>query len=86
MFSDAWHDLKFFVMLRDPVKRCFSYYQMITSMDGTEEQKINRGPDWQNKTFEEVINEDFCLMRQAVTHLFLGAVKDVNMPPNGTMG
>ena len=59
MFSDAWHDLKFFVMLRDPVKRCFSHYQMVTSEDGTEEQKINQGPDWQNKTFEEVINEDF---------------------------
>jgi hypothetical protein len=64
VFSDAWHDLKFFVMLRDPVKRCFSHYQMVTSEDGTEEQKINRGTDWQNKTFEEVVNEDFRLMRQ----------------------
>jgi|NOAtaT_7_FD_contig_21_13116611_length_242_multi_5_in_0_out_0_1 hypothetical protein len=25
----------------------------------------------------------FRLMRQTVTHLFLGAVKDVNMPPDG---
>jgi len=34
-------------------------HQMITSMDGTEKQKINQGPDWQNKTYEKVINEDF---------------------------
>jgi hypothetical protein len=34
-------------------------HQMITSMDGTEKQKINQGPDWQNKTFEKVMNEDF---------------------------
>lgn len=64
VFSDAVPELKFFVMLRDPVKRCFSHYQMVTSEDGTEEQKMNRGTNWQNKSFEEVVNEDFHLMRQ----------------------
>lgn len=64
VFPDAWPNLKFFVVLRDPVKRCFSHYQMVTSEDGTEEQKMNRGTNWQNKTFEEVVDEDFHLMHQ----------------------
>jgi len=57
-------ELKFFVMLRDPVKRCYSHYHMVTSEDGTEEQKQNRGTDWCGKTFEEVVDEDIQLMHQ----------------------
>lgn len=49
------HDIQFFVMLRDPVARALSHYSMVTSPDGTPEQKLARGTEWKGKSLMEVI-------------------------------
>lgn len=45
---------KLIVMLRDPVARAYSQYQMVVDPEGTPEQKKARGTHWVGKTFEEV--------------------------------
>lgn len=42
------------VMLRDPVARAYSQYQMVVDPEGTPEQKKARGTHWVGRTFEEV--------------------------------
>ena len=42
-------DVKFFIMLRDPVKRARSHFAMVTSQDGTAEQRKVRGKEWLKK-------------------------------------
>lgn len=51
-------DIKFFVMLRDPVSRAFSHYQMVTSTKGTEAQLKTRGSEWRHLTFEQVVKNE----------------------------
>ena len=48
----------FLVMLRDPVKRAFSHYQMVIDPNGTPAQKRTRGTHWLNRSFEDVVNEE----------------------------
>ena len=48
-------NMRFFVMLRDPVKRAESHYAMVTSRDGTEAQLKTRGKEWRDKTLEQVV-------------------------------
>ena len=48
----------FLVMLRDPVKRAFSHYQMVIDPHGTVAQKRARGTHWLHRSFENVINEE----------------------------
>lgn len=50
--------LKFFVMLRDPVRRAESHYAMSTSNHGTEAQLKTRGAEWRNRQIEEVVADD----------------------------
>ena len=50
---------KFFVMLRNPTARCYSHYKMVTDPNGSEDQKRIRGSEWLQKSFREVILEDF---------------------------
>mgnify|MGYP006056555659 FL=1 len=45
-------------MLRDPVKRAFSHYQMVIDPHGTVAQKRARGTHWLHRSFENVINEE----------------------------
>lgn len=45
---------KLIVMLRDPVARAYSQYQMVVDPEGTPEQKKARGTHWVGKSFEEV--------------------------------
>lgn len=45
---------KLIVMLRDPVARAYSQYQMVVDPEGTPEQKKARGTHWVGRTFEEV--------------------------------
>jgi Aspartyl/Asparaginyl beta-hydroxylase/Sulfotransferase domain len=52
------HPLKFFVMLRNPVDRAYSHYQMVISPEGTPQQIQARGTEWRHFTFEQVIQED----------------------------
>lgn len=56
------HPLKFFVMVRNPVDRAYSHYQMVVSPEGTPEQIKARGTEWRHLTFEEVIQEDLVKM------------------------
>jgi hypothetical protein len=57
------HNMKFLVMLRDPVKRAISHYAMVTSAEGTEAQLQSRGREWRSKTFQEVVIDDLTKMR-----------------------
>jgi len=59
------HTLKFIVMMRDPVRRCKSHYEMVTSLDGTPEQIQSRGTEWANLSFDEVVALDFRNMKEA---------------------
>lgn len=47
--------LKFFCMLRDPVKRAISHFAMVTSTKGTPAQMKSRGTEWRNLSFRKVI-------------------------------
>ena len=58
------HPKKIFVMLRDPVKRAYSHYSMVTSHDGTPEQIKNRGTEWRHLSFEEVMLNDIKNMKE----------------------
>jgi hypothetical protein len=53
------HDIKFIAILRDPIRRAKSHYEMVTSLDGTPEQIQNRGKEWLDLTLEQVIELDF---------------------------
>jgi hypothetical protein len=55
--------MKFIVMLRDPVQRAYSHFQMVTSLDGTPEQIKTRGLEWRDKTFEQVVQQDLERMK-----------------------
>lgn len=57
------HEIKFIVIMRDPVKRAKSHYEMVTSNDGTPEQLQNRGTEWRNVSFREVVEKDFKNMK-----------------------
>lgn len=56
--------LQFFVMMRDPVKRAFSHYSMVTSPEGTPAQLKTRGMEWREKTFREVIDVELERMNE----------------------
>lgn len=56
--------MKFFVMVRDPVKRALSHYAMVTSPEGTEAQLKTRGSEWRGKSFRQVINDELEKMNQ----------------------
>ena len=56
--------MKFIVMLRNPVQRAHSHYAMVTSLDGTPEQIQTRGVEWHNKSFEEVVKQDLLRMQE----------------------
>jgi len=58
------HDIKFIAILRDPIKRAKSHYEMVTSLDGTPEQIQNRGKEWLDLTIEQVIELDFQHMNE----------------------
>jgi hypothetical protein len=58
------HEIKFIAILRDPIKRAKSHYEMVTSLDGTPEQIQNRGKEWLHLTLEQVINLDFQHMKE----------------------
>jgi len=55
--------VKFFVMLRDPVKRAESHFAMATSKEGTEAQLKCRGTEWRGKSINEVVAEDLRNMK-----------------------
>ena len=57
------HAMKFIAICRDPTKRAKSHYEMVTSLDGTEEQIQNRGKEWINMTIEDVVDLDLKNMR-----------------------
>jgi len=56
--------MKFFVMLRDPVKRAESHFAMVTSAKGTPAQLKTRGSEWRQKSFRDVVMEDLEKMGQ----------------------
>jgi hypothetical protein len=56
--------LRFFVMLRDPVKRAESHFAMVTSKEGTPAQLKTRGMEWRNKTLKEVIQMELEKMNE----------------------
>jgi len=57
-------DIKFFVMLRDPVARAFSHYQMVTSTKGTAAQLKTRGNEWRHLKFEQVVLKELQELQQ----------------------
>lgn len=51
--------IKFFIMLRNPVARAYSQYQMAIDTTGTPEQMKLRGlSSYSGKSFEEVIESE----------------------------
>lgn len=57
------HEIKFIVIMRCPVKRAKSHYEMVTSNDGTPEQMKSRGTEWRDLSFREVVEKDFQNMK-----------------------
>lgn len=55
--------MKFFVMMRDPVRRAASHYAMVTSSDGTMAQKKTRGLEWREKTIWEVVQMELTKLK-----------------------
>jgi len=55
-------DMKFFVMMRDPVRRAGSHYAMVTSMEGTPAQLEVRGKEWREKSLWEVVQQELSKM------------------------
>ena len=62
-YSDKSRQMKFFVMMRDPIKRAASHYAMVTSTDGSPAQLKVRGTEWREKTFWEVIQSELKKMK-----------------------
>lgn len=54
--------LKFFAILRDPVKRAISHYAMVTSNQGTPAQLKTRGSEWRHHSFRKVVEMELQLM------------------------
>ncbi len=52
-------EAKLLVMLRCPVARAYSQYQMVIDPEGTPGQKKARGTHWIGKSFEEVVEKEF---------------------------
>lgn len=59
-----WRDMKFLVMLREPIQRCESHYAMVTSPHGTPAQIKARGSEWRESSLEEVLQKDLDLLQQ----------------------
>lgn len=58
--------IKFLVMLRDPVARAYSQYQMALDTSGTPEQMKLRGlSSYSGKSFEEVIESEIATCENA---------------------
>lgn len=57
-----WKEMKFMVMLREPIQRCESHYAMVTSPVGTPAQLKARGSEWRESTLEQVLEKDFDLL------------------------
>jgi len=51
-------EAKMLVMLRCPVARAYSQYQMVIDPEGTPEQEKARGTHWVGKTFQEVVEKE----------------------------
>jgi hypothetical protein len=60
-----WREMKFFVMLREPMARCESHYAMVTSPVGTPAQLKARGSEWRTSSFEEVLQADLDLLSKS---------------------
>lgn len=58
------HEPQLIIMTRDPIKRAVSHYIMVTSNDGTLEQKAVRGMEWRDKSLEEVFEQDVRNMKE----------------------
>lgn len=69
-----YSNVKFLVMLRNPVARAFSQYQMAIDNTGTPEQMATRGmSSYSNQSFEEIIEKEIKQLEDAginVTHFF----------------
>ena len=63
-YSDKSRRMKFFVMMRDPVRRAASHYAMVTSTDGSPAQLKTRGAEWRDKTLWEVIQSELTKMKE----------------------
>ncbi|TYZ59716.1 hypothetical protein PybrP1_011121 [[Pythium] brassicae (nom. inval.)] len=57
-------DMKLLVMLRDPVKRAYSHYQMTADTSGSAAQ-LRMREAVKGKAFEQVVDEDLALLRAA---------------------
>jgi hypothetical protein len=56
--------MKFFVMMRDPVRRAASHYAMVTSPEGTPAQLATRGGEWRDKTLWQVVELEMTKMEE----------------------
>jgi hypothetical protein len=54
--------MKFFVMMRDPVRRAASHYAMVTSKEGTPAQLETRGKEWRDKSLWQVVQQELSKM------------------------
>ena len=58
-----WSNMKYFVMVREPIQRAESHYAMVTSKEGTPAQLQTRGSEWRDKDFWEVVQEEMSAMK-----------------------
>jgi hypothetical protein len=56
-------DIQFIALLRDPVRRAKSHYEMVTSLDGSQAQIKARGKEWLELSLDEVIEIDLRNMK-----------------------
>ncbi len=62
--------VKILVMLRNPVDRAYSHYQMCVDPTGTPEQLKNRGRSaYVGKTFEQVVEEEIVSLASHGIHV-----------------
>ncbi|CAB9516240.1 expressed unknown protein [Seminavis robusta] len=56
--------ISFLVLTRNPIQRAESHYAMVTSSEGTPAQLKTRGTEWREKSFVQVVHEEFQNMHQ----------------------
>lgn len=59
--AQPWQEtdgIRFFVLLRNPIRRAESHYAMVTSKDGSPAQLKTRGSEWRDKSMSQVILDE----------------------------
>ena len=58
------HEPKIIAILRNPTDRALSHYSMVTDPIATPQQRLTRGTQWIDKSFEQVIHDEFTSLKK----------------------